>query len=158
VKRAAAKRAAAFAITAAMIGGALWYARAPASRRPDEPENAVWRLLDESRSGSVDRYLDCFTGGMRAQLEATARGMSLPKFSDYLKESVGKVKGVAVYDVVRPGPEEAALVVEYVYQDRNERQRMALKLQNGSWRIASAEGSERIQPLIPYGKPVSEVQ
>ena len=152
------KRAAAFVLTAAMIGAAIWFSYRPERRRVEEPEGAVWRMLDYSRTGSVEGYLDCFTGPTRAQLESTARGMTLPKFSDYLKESVARVKGVAVYDVARAGPHDAALVVEYVYQERNERQRMTLKLENGAWRIASADGSQRIQPLIPYGKPVTEVQ
>ena len=52
----------------------------------------------------------------------------------------------------------ATLVVEYVYQDQNERQRMALTLMGGVWLIESAESSQRVQPLIPYGKPVSDVQ
>jgi len=152
------KRAAAFILTAAMIGGAIWFSYRERTKQPEEPENAVWRMLDQSRAGSVEGYLECFTGATRAQLEATARGMTLPKFSDYLKGSVGLVKGVAVYDIARSGPEDAALVVEYVYQDRNERQRMTLKLESGVWRIGSAEGSQRIQPLIPYGKPVTEAQ
>jgi len=149
----------AFLITAALAAGGVWWSRRQASvKAPEEPESAIWRMLDASRGGDAASYLDCFTGGMRAQLETTARGMTSPKFSEYLRESMGRVKGVAVYDVARGGPTEASLVVEYVYQDQNERQRMSLRMVAGTWRIETAEASQRIQPLIPYGKPVTEVQ
>lgn len=150
------KKTVAFGLTVALaVAGAWWSYRQP-NKSSEDPEAAIWRVLDCSRAGNVDGYLDCFTGSTRAQLEATARGMTLPKFSEYLKQSVEKVKGVAIYDVQRPGEGQAALVVEYVYQDQNERQRMSLKLEKGLWRIESAETSQRIQPLIPYGKPVTE--
>jgi hypothetical protein len=115
-------------------------------------------MLEQSRAGSVEGYMNCFTGSMREQLEVTARGMTLPRFSEYLRESIEKVKGVAVYDVQRSGEGAATLVVEYVYQDQNERQRMSLRKEGESWRVESAEPSRRIQPVIPYGKPVTEVQ
>jgi hypothetical protein len=149
----------AFLITAALAAGGVWWSRRQARvKAPEEPESAIWRMLDASRGGDPTSYLDCFTGGMRAQLETTARGMTPPKFSEYLRESMGRVKGVAVYDVARGSPTEASLVVEYVYQDQNERQRMTLRMVDGTWRIETAETSQRIQPLIPYGKPVTEVQ
>jgi len=151
------KRIVAFAITAAIAGGALWYSIRQRSKTPAEPESAVWQMLDESRAGKVEGYLSCFTGSMRAELEATAKGMGVEKFSEYLKGSVARVKGVAIYDVRATGPEDASLTVEYVYQEQNERQRMSLRHEGAAWRIAAAEKSQRIQPLIPYGKPVSEV-
>ena len=152
------KKALAFLITASLAGGAILWSYRQRSKTPEGPESAVWRMLEASRNGNVTAYLDCFTGGMRAQLETTARGMSPTRFADYLRESAGRVKGVAVYDIVRPGPVEASLVIEYVYQDQNERQGMTLKMERGNWRIESAEASQRVQPLIPYGKPVTEVQ
>ena len=152
------KRAVAAIVTAALLGGAVWFSRQRRAAAPEEPEAVVWRMLDASRAGKVDDYLDCFTGGMRRELETTARGMSPPKFSDYLRSSVARVKGVAVYDLQRPSDSSAQLVVEYVYQEENERQRMRLRMEQGLWRIENAEASQRIQPLIPYGKPVTEVQ
>ena len=157
-KRATGHRFLAFALTVALVAGAVFLSYRKPPKTPEEPENVIWRLLDQSRAGSVDGYLDCFTGSMRQQLEVTARGMSLPRFSEYLKESIEKVKGVAVYDVQRSGEATATLVVEYVYQDQNERQRMSLRKEGEAWRVDSAEPSRRIQPVIPYGKPVNEVQ
>jgi len=157
-KRVTGHRFLAFGLTVALVAGAVFLSYRKPPKTPEEPENVIWRLLDQSRAGSVDGYMDCFTGSMRQKLEVTARGMSLPRFSEYLKESIEKVKGVAVYDVQRSGEGAATLVVEYVYQDQNERQRMSLRKDGESWRIEAAEPSRRIQPIIPYGKPVTEVQ
>jgi hypothetical protein len=154
----ASRKVFAFALTLALVAGAVFLSYRQRPKTPEEPENVIWRVLDQSRAGSVEGYMDCFTGSMREQLEVTARGMTLPRFSEYLRESIEKVKGVAVYDVQRSGEGAATLVVEYVYQDQNERQRMSLRKEGESWRIESAEPSSRIQPVIPYGKPVTEVQ
>jgi hypothetical protein len=154
----ASKKLLAFALTVGLAAGAVFLSYRQRPKTPEEPENVIWRVLDQSRAGSVEGYMDCFTGSMREQLEVTARGMTLPRFSEYLRESIEKVKGVAVYDVQRSGEGAATLVVEYVYQDQNERQRMSLRKEGESWRIESAEPSSRIQPVIPYGKPVTEVQ
>jgi hypothetical protein len=152
------KKTLAFALTIAMLGAGIWFSYRQRSTVPDEPESVIWLLLEKSKAGDVEGYLDCFTGQTRAQLETTAQGMGLPQFSDYLKQSVAPVKGVAVYDVQRPSEGLTTLVVEYVYQDQNERQRMSLKKGKDRWRIETAEASQRIQPVIPYGKPVSEAQ
>ena len=152
------KKTLAFMLTVAMLGAGIWFSYKQRNTTPDEPESAIWLMLEKSKAGDVEGYLDCFTGQTRAQLETTAQGMSLPKFSDYLKESVAPVKGVAIYDVQRPNEVLTTLVVEYVYQDQNERQQMSLKKERSRWRIEKAEASQRIQPLIPYGKPVTEAQ
>lgn len=145
-------------LTVLVIAGALFFSYRERRKSPDDPESAIWGMWDQARLGKVEGYLDCFTGTTRAQLEATARGMGPQAFSDYLRASVSKVKGIAVFQVQRPAEGEASLIVEYVYQDQNERQSLALKLEAGVWRIDSVGFSQRIQPLIPYGKPVTEVQ
>jgi|SRR5262245_37328464 len=152
------RKAFAFVLTLVLVAGAVFLSYRQRPKTPEEPENVIWRMLEQSRAGSVEGYMDCFTGSMREQLEVTARGMTLPRFSEYLRESIEKVKGVAVYDVQRSGESAATLVVEYVYQDQNERQRMSLRKEGELWRVESAEPSRRIQPIIPYGKPVTEVQ
>ena len=152
------KKSLAFLITALLVAGMLLLSYRQRKLAPEAPDAVIWRLLERSRAGDVQAYLDCFSGGTRAQLEATAREMAIARFSDYLKESGARVKGVAVYDVQKTSGRSATMVVEYVYQDQNEKQRMALRLEGGMWRIESAESSQRVQPLIPYGKPVTEVQ
>lgn len=152
------KKVLALLLTVGLICGALYLSNRRRNMTFEGPESAVWRMLDESRSGSVEGYLDCFTGAMRAQLEMTANGMTLPRFSEYLKESAGKVKGVAVYGVQQTNAGRASLTVEYIYPDHNERQRVNLRLEQGRWRVEAAESSQRVQPLIPYGKPVTDLQ
>src|SRR5881628_814234 len=138
------KKGLAFLITALLVAGMLLLSYRQRKLTPEAPDAVIWRLLERSRAGNVQAYLDCFSGSTRAQLEATAREMAIPRFSDYLKESSVRVKGVAVYDVQRTSERSATLVVEYVYEDQNERQRMALRLEGGTWRIESAESSQRV--------------
>jgi hypothetical protein len=68
------------------------------------------------------------------------------------------VKGIAIYGLQQPAAGLASLSVEYVYSDQNERQRMSVKLENGRWWVEAADSSQRIQPLIPYGKSVTDLQ
>ena len=153
------KKRFAFAFTMLLIAGAVYYSYRQGNKKPpEEPESAIWRLLESSRGGDVQGYLECFTGKTRTQLEATVREMTPAKFAGYLKETSGVIKGVAVYDVQRTGEGAAGVVVEYVYQDQNEKQRMSLTFESGLWRILSAGVSQRIRPLIPYGKPVAEAE
>jgi hypothetical protein len=35
---------------------------------------------------------------------------------------------------------------------------MSVKLENGRWRVEAADSSQRIQPLIPYGESVTDLQ
>ena len=152
------KKTLAFTLTVVILGAGIWFSYRQRNTTPEEPESVIWLMLEKSKAGDVEGYLDCFSGQTRAQLETTAQGMSLPKFSEYLKQSVAPVKGVAVYDVQRPSEVLTTLVVEYVYQDQNERQQMSLKKDKSRWRIEKAEASQRIQPIIPYGKPVTDGQ
>ncbi len=146
-------------LTLGLIGLVLFFANRRTEGPPsEEPEDVVWKLLDESKEGNIDGYLECFAGEMRTRLETTAADMTPDKFSAYLKESLEKVKGVAVFDVERSSDTTARLVVEYVYQDKNERQRLRLSFQESAWRIEEAEASEWIHPLIPYGQSVTEIE
>ncbi len=150
------KKVLALVVTAGLIGGAIFLSNRRREGRGENPESALWQMLDQSRAGNVDGYLACFTGSTRAQLEATVRSMTPSLFAEYLRESTSKIKGVAVFDAQRPAEGLATLTVEYVYSDRNERQRMKLRLEHGVWKIESTDASRRIQPVIPYGKPVTD--
>ena len=152
------KNTSAVVLTLLLISGTVYYSYRQRNKKPEEPESAIWRMMESSRDGDVHGYLECFTGRTRSQLEATVREMTPAKFAGYLRETSSAIKGVAVYDVQRTGEGAAGFVVEYVYQSQNEKQRMSLKFENGLWRILSAEVSQRVQPLIPYGKPVTEAQ
>jgi hypothetical protein len=150
------KKVAAVLLTLGLFGALVYLSHRRTRTDSESPEGVIWRIWEESKTGRVDRYLDCFTGIMRAQLESTAQGMTPPGFSEYLKESSGKVKGLAIHGLQKTAPDQANLTVEYIYSDKNERQRINLKLEGGRWRVAAAESSQRIQPLVPYGKPVTD--
>ncbi len=152
------KKILAFALTVLLVVGSILFSFWQRKKTPEEPEAVVWRMMEHSRWGNVQGYLECFTGSLRAQLETASREMTVARFSEYLKQSSARVKGIAVYDTQRPGDHQASLTVEYVYPDQNEKQRLGLRLEKGVWRIESTEVSQRIQPLIPYGKPVTETQ
>jgi hypothetical protein len=149
------KKNAALLLTIGLMMGLLYLSYRRKSPDPDSPETAVWRIWNESRAGRVEPYLDCFSGAMRAQLETTAKGMTLAGFSRYLKESSGKVKGIAVYGIQKTGTGQASVTVEYTYAGESERQHLNLRFERGRWRVESADSSQRILPLVPYGMPVT---
>ena len=132
----------------------LWAVRGR-QREEVAPENLVWTLVEAIQKGDVDRYLGCFSGDLRRQLENYVSELSPQGFADYLRSSAAPLTGVAVYDVVRSEPGRAALTVEYVYRDATERQRMELAQNRGEWTISGLEPSKRAKPLIPYGAPAA---
>ena len=64
------------------------------------------------------------------------------------------VKGVAIQEPERISDREVKARVEYVFADRNEVQIVYLERVGERWKIASADGAQRIETLIPYGTPV----
>ena len=45
------KKALAFVMTILLAGAAVWWSYRQRARTPEEPESAVWRMLDASRNG-----------------------------------------------------------------------------------------------------------
>jgi len=142
-------------VTLAVMGLALLWAVRGRDRETPEPNDVVWVLIDAAQAGDVDRYLGCFGGDLRNQLEATVGELSRDGFADYLRSSSEPLTGVAVYDVDQPQAGRAALTVEYVYRDATERQELQLELSGASWKITALERSKRAKPLIPYGQPAA---
>lgn len=118
-----------------------------------DPQSAVYAMLDAERAGNVKAYLASHTGPMEASLRQTLAESTEAEFAKYLRDSAAGIKGVAVYDPQITGG-TAAVRVEYVYQDRNEVQMMYLEQGRKGWKIFRADGDERIKTLIPYGTPV----
>lgn len=134
--------------------GRKQFSRFADSERPPGPQDAIYAMLSASRAGDVRAYLAAYTGEMRASLEQSVREIGVDSFSRYLKESNSAIKGIALTDPQPLSDREAAVRVEYVYQDRNAAQTMYLEKDGAGWRIARVEGSERVKTLIPYGTPV----
>lgn len=151
------KRIVAFSLTLLVFALVLWWAVQQRDGLGNEPEEVVWKMINESRMGNIETYLDCFTGAIRTRLDATVGEMTRKGFSEYLRERARELKGVAVYDVKRTGERQSSLTVEYIYQDQTERQRLTLTLGKGTWRIIETERSRRSRPLIPYGEPIEKL-
>jgi len=120
------------------------------------PEDVVWRMSDATREGSVQAYLDCFSGPLKQNLQKTADDMGESHFSRYLKELSEEVTGIAVSDLKQANEETASLKVEFVFRGRNETQIHSFKLLAGGWKITEVDGAEQIKTLIPYGTDVRE--
>ena len=120
------------------------------------PESVVWRMVDASRAGDPDRYVECYTGEMEPRLRGDFQEMGSARSRDYLLEAHQQLKGVAVRAPRMSSPVEAQIPVEYVYEDRNEVQQVYVKRVDRVWKIERVEGAERIKTLIPYGTPVEK--
>ncbi len=120
-----------------------------------QPQDTVFNMLDAARAGDANRYLNSFTGLMRASLRQSYFETANADFASYLRESNAAVKGVAVSDLQVVSGDEVEIRVEYIYQDRKEAQTLHLDREKQGWKIARIESDERLPVLIPYGTPVT---
>jgi hypothetical protein len=126
-----------------------------AAVKPDPaPQDAIYGMLDAAREGSVDAYLNAYTGQMRQALQQSVAETTPEKFARYLKDSNAAIKGIAISEPQPLTEREMKVRVEYVYQDRNEAQLMYVEKLPEGWKIARVDGVERVKTLIPYGTPV----
>lgn len=128
----------------------------PGSREgvQDAPQDVIYSMLDAAREGDVRRYLRAYGGQMEAALNRAVSESGEAAFSTYLRESNAAIKGVAVLEPEALSGREVRVRVEYVYQDRNERQHMYLERTPGGWKISRVDSAERVKTLVPYGTPV----
>jgi hypothetical protein len=117
------------------------------------PQDAIYAMLDASRTGDVRAYLANYTGQMRTAIEQSIRESGEERFSRYLKESNSAIKGIAISEP-QVSSREATIRVEYVYRDRNEAQTMRLEQEGSVWKITGVDATDRVKTLIPYGTPV----
>ena len=134
----------------AVLGTAV--ARRSASSVQD-PQSAVYALIDAERAGNVPAYLALHSGAMQAELRQVAAESGAAAFGRYLRDSHAAIKGVAVSDP-RVADSSATVRVEYVFQDRNQAQVVYLEKTSGSWKVVRVESDQSMQALIPYGTPV----
>lgn len=118
------------------------------------PQESIYRMLDAARAGDTAAYLRQYAGTMEAHLRQAIVERSEADFKKYLQSSNAEIKGVAVAEPKMLSEREAEVQVEYIYQDRNEVQRMVLEKQGEDWKITRVDGAERVKTLIPYGSPV----
>ena len=125
-----------------------------AAQASQTPQGAIYAMLAAARTGDVKAYLASYTGPMEAALRQSLAETTEPRFAEYLRDSQTSIKGVAVSDPQKTGDLEAQVLVELIYQDRNEAQTMYLTKTPGGWKITRADTDERVKTLIPYGTPV----
>lgn len=124
-----------------------------ASQAGAQPQDAVYAMLDAARVGDVRGYLASYSGAMEASLRQSAKESGEAGFAKYLRDSNAAIKGVAV-QAAQTSAGDVSVRVEYIYQDRNEAQSMALRKIGGAWKIVRVDGAERVKTLVPYGTPV----
>ena len=133
-----------------------WNPRAILARQQTEatPEDAIYAMLDAARNGDVKKYLGAYSGAMAVSLKQSIAESSDAAFRQYLQDTNRALKGVAVLAPETISDREVKAQVEYVFQDRNERQTMYLEKTTGGWKITRVDTTERVKTLIPYGTPV----
>jgi hypothetical protein len=124
-------------------------------RASSSPEDAIYSMIDAERAGDTKAYLDTFTGSMRDQVSQVIKESTETKFASYLTRNAS-FQGVAVTVTSRPSPEEAQVRVDYVYNDRNEVQKLYLKREGATWKILRGAGSEQMKSLLPFGSRVTD--
>ena len=127
------------------------------------PEAAIDAFFDAAGRGDDAAYLRLTSGRLRESLESARSELGVEAFRDHLRQSAAGIKGLAKTrgdDDPSAGDtasgDTAAIDVELVFADRNERQRILLALEGSRWVITSIDTARRIEPEIPYGTPVFE--
>ena len=122
----------------------------------DSPEAPVWRMIDAARASDTEQYLNCYGGEMEQRLRKNLEDMGRSRFQEYLRSSLRTVKGIAVSTGPADSPLERQVVIEYVYEDRNEVQHVFLRQFGKAWKICRVESAEQRKTLVPYGTPVTD--
>ena len=118
-----------------------------------DPSDVFWEMVDASREGAADAWLDLFAGEVREQLETVRNEMGEAAFEQYLRQRVAGLKGVAVTGKEDLG-EVVRLDVEYVRETSYETQSLEVRETRGGWRIVALGPTHEREPPIPYGTPV----
>lgn len=122
-----------------------------------DPSDVFWEMVDVSREGSTEAYLDLFAGEVREQLETVRDEMGETAFQQYLRQRVAGLKGVAVTGREDLG-NTVRLEVEYVREASYETQSLDLRVARGQWRIVALGPTHEREPPVPYGTPVGPAE
>ena len=145
------------ALTVAVLAAGLAVAlrdRLPESGEDaSDPGDVFWEMVDTSREGAADAWLDLFAGEVREQLETVRDEMGEAAFEQYLRNRVAGLKGVAVTGREDLG-KVVRLEVEYVREASYETQSLDLRATRGRWRIVALGPTHEREPPVPYGTPV----
>ncbi|MCY3927681.1 MAG: hypothetical protein OXG81_05360 [Acidobacteria bacterium] len=122
-----------------------------------DPSDVFWEMVDVSREGAADAYLDLFAGEVREQLETVRDEMGDAAFRQYLRQRIAGLKGVAVTGKEDLG-DTVRLEVEYVREASYETQSLDVRATRGRWRIVALGPTHEREPPVPYGTPVGPAE
>ncbi len=122
-----------------------------------DPSDVFWEMVDASREGAADAWLDLFAGEVREQLETVRDEMGEAAFEQYLRNRVAGLKGVAVTGREDLG-ETVRLDVEYLREASYETQSLDVRRTRGRWRIVALGPTHEREPPVPYGTPVGPAE
>jgi hypothetical protein len=123
---------------------------------PQTPAATVSALIDAARKEDAAAYLRLTNGELRQSLERTRSELGADRFRAHMRDFAAGIKGVAIPGGELPDADPVVLDVEFVFADRNERQRVTFARRGRGWVITSMERAQMIRPPIPYGTPVFE--
>lgn len=122
-----------------------------------DPSDVFWEMVDASREGAVEAYLDLFAGEVREQLETVRDEMGHGAFEQYIRSRIAGLKGVAVTGREDLG-DTVRLDVEYVREASYETQSLDVRATRGRWRIVALGPTHEREPPVPYGTPVGPAE
>lgn len=120
------------------------------------PSSTVSKLLRAAENEDADAYLRLTGGDLRKSLEQMRSELGSDGFREHLRGFADGVKGVAVFGEDAREVDQVTLDVEFIFADRNERQRVTLARRGRRWVITSMEKAQMVKPPIRYGTPVFE--
>jgi ketosteroid isomerase-like protein len=143
-------------VTVSVLGAVVWWTQNKPKQVGSElqPDSVIWEMIDACRRGDVDAYLNCFTGDLRKRLEKVASEQGKEKFSDYLKEMLQPIKNIALQQAKGFAKGDQAIVADFVFADRTERQTFWVRRTKEGWKIVGVEATKPVPVLVPYGTPV----
>ena len=149
-------RLSSFVVTVSILGAVVWWTQNKPKQVDSElqPDAIIWAMIDACRRGDVDDYLDCFTGNLRKRLEKVVSEQGKDKFSDYLKEMLQPIKNIALQQPKGFAKGDQAIVADFVFADRTERQTFWVRRTKEGWKVFGVETTKPVPVLVPYGTPV----
>lgn len=148
--------------TLAVVGLVLaagWMRARETKSGPDEaestPESCVSTMLKAAAAGDADRYMDCFAGNLRQQLEKRLARETRDRFAAELKTAEGELKNYVTSEWRFPADDEATFHLERIYSQFHERHTVRMRRLRTGWKIVELSPLDRFSPEIPYGTPVS---
>lgn len=119
------------------------------------PEQCIQRWLEAAQAGDAETYLSCFAGKMRDRLGSGFNSRSPEDSRARLKSGTADLRSYVTTDTKHISDTEATLLLERIYWDRNDRERVRLKRFGDEWKIVEMTPVDRFAPEIPYGTLVA---